>query len=876
MDARQRRDCSPEYPSATLESGLQPDYSLGDLDTVFSYLRLEKTYLSSTDALVTTTTTTTSTTKVFDSQTNDIKIPANNTPPPNTRVLEEHLVSSGDLGDLSRIFQYLQAHRKTHHPHQSVDSTVAPLHHNLRKELLYPNRIIIDNASSRVHDESFVLASSDAAPSLVINDAAEESMETTVEPSQEANTLLDEDALSEWTSDSKRRINKGKVTTRKGLPIDEPSSSGGWASSESDHKEGAEPEPATYNHEATPGVLLHEETDDDKSCLKDVTITPSKSVSKDTEPASTRPSRTFIFKKKRPWQATRALKHMKILFLAEQQQLNELRRSQQLERPQRGPGPIDSKPHDERHGCSKDATMMLRSNQEKREISSCEMVLTNKPRSHYKNFWRSCTLDTEESESEAVSPMTSTQCLSEEQSAAKQLLAMKVRDTFLAPKGTSLLEQALSKSETDIVGWVVENPSAEDTHSDQDKIIIQGSSEQASPDVAQEPLKTDDVEEPMEDDVVPSDRVFIFVDNSNILTGFYQYHQQHVTVLNEDNVPSGKHVAIVDRNEQDDSDADEEIILYPICPRSQQADQDKRARPTTSSAGARMVKGKFPIFNYGAFFDLLRRNRFAARRVLVGSAPLFQELDMALEHRYETIILRRVRKFVQGELGAVPIPTKQLRYRSGGYAGSSIVNVNTAPLVGNQLAFALEGGATSTGLGEATKEGAYGNQQNHAVTATAAPAAKGEQGVDELLHLKMMETLLDHEPATMVVATGDGGDSEFGGGGFYAVIKRALDRGWQVEMVSWEDQLSGVYLELALEYGFACDDHGHKHGPVRGPGRGPGHGWCNRSHQKAAFHKQKEKQTGRQRWSENGRCNRGHLRVWCLDWCSDQFMQDQV
>ncbi|KAI8605502.1 hypothetical protein EDD21DRAFT_280598, partial [Dissophora ornata] len=160
---------------------------------------------------------------------------------------------------------------------------------------------------------------------------------------------------------------------------------------------------------------------------------------------------------------------------------------------------------------------------------------------------------------------------------------------------------------------------------------------------------------------------------------------------------------------------------------------------------------------------LLRRNRFAARRVLVGSAPLFQELDMALEHRYETIILRRVRKFVQGELGAVPIPTKQLRY------------------------------PTSTGLGEATKEGAYGNQQNHAVTATAAPAAKGEQGVDELLHLKMMETLLDHEPATMVVATGDGGDSEFGGGGFYAVIKRALDRGWQVEMVSWEDQLSGVY-----------------------------------------------------------------------------------
>ncbi|KAF9978868.1 hypothetical protein BGZ73_008869 [Actinomortierella ambigua] len=78
---------------------------------------------------------------------------------------------------------------------------------------------------------------------------------------------------------------------------------------------------------------------------------------------------------------------------------------------------------------------------------------------------------------------------------------------------------------------------------------------------------------------------------------------------------------------------------------------------------------------------------------------------------------------------------------------------------------------------------------------------RGEQCVDELLHLKMLETLLDCEPGVMVLATGDGAPSEYGGGGFYDVVKRALDRGWLVEIFSWEEQLSGCYLELVQEYG---------------------------------------------------------------------------
>ncbi|KAF9991926.1 hypothetical protein BGZ65_012924, partial [Modicella reniformis] len=225
-----------------------------------------------------------------------------------------------------------------------------------------------------------------------------------------------------------------------------------------------------------------------------------------------------------------------------------------------------------------------------------------------------------------------------------------------------------------------------------------------------------------------------------------------------------------------------------LAPPEKDESQSYRQKQATthSSSGTKMVKGKFPKFDYGTFFNVLKRKRYVARRVLVGSSPLFQELDVALKHHYETIILRRVRKFVQGELGALPIPVKQLRYPNsncntnsgnGGAVPASITSTSTS-----------DRGSLCTGHTEPTKEDL--NQAN--------AGARGEQGVDELLHLKMLETLLDHEPATMVLATGDGCDSEFGGGGFYGVIRRALDRGWQVEVVSWEDQLSGVYLELAM------------------------------------------------------------------------------
>lgn len=68
-----------------------------------------------------------------------------------------------------------------------------------------------------------------------------------------------------------------------------------------------------------------------------------------------------------------------------------------------------------------------------------------------------------------------------------------------------------------------------------------------------------------------------------------------------------------------------------------------------------------------------------------------------------------------------------------------------------------------------------------------------EQGVDEILHLKMLESIVDtDEPSTIVLATGDAAVAEFSGG-FMRMVERALQRGWNVELVSFSQVTSYAY-----------------------------------------------------------------------------------
>ncbi len=75
-----------------------------------------------------------------------------------------------------------------------------------------------------------------------------------------------------------------------------------------------------------------------------------------------------------------------------------------------------------------------------------------------------------------------------------------------------------------------------------------------------------------------------------------------------------------------------------------------------------------------------------------------------------------------------------------------------------------------------------------------------EQGVDELLHLKMANAIIDHDaPQTMVIVSGDGNISAFGTS-FVGQAERALRKGWYVNVCAWTPVMTGKYRDLKSEY----------------------------------------------------------------------------
>ena len=150
------------------------------------------------------------------------------------------------------------------------------------------------------------------------------------------------------------------------------------------------------------------------------------------------------------------------------------------------------------------------------------------------------------------------------------------------------------------------------------------------------------------------------------------------------------------------------------------------------------------------FSLVLERGRPAAKRVLVGSDK-YPAIQQAKSIGYETNILERVHK-------AKELTPRQKKYqsRSGGETSGS---------------------ETNTGLPSMTS-----GQQKWV-----------EQAVDEILHLKILESLIDaKKPSTIILATGDAAEAEYSGG-FLRMVERALEKGWCVELVSFKLNTSSLY-----------------------------------------------------------------------------------
>ncbi|KAI9676936.1 MAG: hypothetical protein M1817_006775 [Caeruleum heppii] len=148
---------------------------------------------------------------------------------------------------------------------------------------------------------------------------------------------------------------------------------------------------------------------------------------------------------------------------------------------------------------------------------------------------------------------------------------------------------------------------------------------------------------------------------------------------------------------------------------------------------------------------ILERGRPVAKRVLAGSKPLIPAMREAEDCGYEALILEQVLK-------ARDITPRKKRYQNG----------------------------------QATSGPSSGSE-------TPGPVKRVEQGVDEILHLRMMESLVDAKhPSTMVLATGDAAEAEYSEG-FMKMVERAMDKGWKVEVVSFSRNMSYAYRRKAAK-----------------------------------------------------------------------------
>ncbi|KAL2132871.1 hypothetical protein VTI74DRAFT_3217 [Chaetomium olivicolor] len=166
-----------------------------------------------------------------------------------------------------------------------------------------------------------------------------------------------------------------------------------------------------------------------------------------------------------------------------------------------------------------------------------------------------------------------------------------------------------------------------------------------------------------------------------------------------------------------------------------------------------------PAFSFKNFDTVLTRDRNVAKRIVAGSMtnsyskrwPSY--MLQAQELQYEMNILERV-----------PKPASPVRKRK------------------------VKAGARDS-------EHAASGADTSGEDCFMGPMKKGEQGVDELLHLKILQSVLDTtHPATMVLATGDAASAQYSDG-FKKNVERALTLGWNVELYGWGRNISTAWRE---------------------------------------------------------------------------------
>jgi hypothetical protein len=182
---------------------------------------------------------------------------------------------------------------------------------------------------------------------------------------------------------------------------------------------------------------------------------------------------------------------------------------------------------------------------------------------------------------------------------------------------------------------------------------------------------------------------------------------------------------------------------------------------------------------------LLERGRSTEKRILAGSWPWLPAFDTAKAIGYDSNILEKVLK--NRALTDEQRRTQHVTYRKS--AEFSSQTVESQNITSTSATFQQ---STGSGMMTPSKVPLKSQTQNTSIF-SSSPEKWVEQGVDELLQLKISHSLLDYNtPSTIVLATGDGAEAEYSDG-FAAMIERVMNRGWKVELVSWKHCVNSIY-----------------------------------------------------------------------------------
>jgi hypothetical protein len=191
------------------------------------------------------------------------------------------------------------------------------------------------------------------------------------------------------------------------------------------------------------------------------------------------------------------------------------------------------------------------------------------------------------------------------------------------------------------------------------------------------------------------------------------------------------------------------------------------------------------------FYEMLKQNRqIPSHRRLTPAPPFFFENFALLLERDRSVMKRIV---AGSEVGNNPErrPAYMQEAEACGYEMNIFQRVyKTAPPVynGNHYRRKRRNNNTTSDTNWTTSGGDSSDEQS------TGYLRRGEQGVDENLHLKIAESLLDYSPGTIVLATGDAAAAEFSDG-FKKQAERALKAGWNVELYAWSSGMSSAWRD---------------------------------------------------------------------------------